>query len=61
MVDEPLRDRPAITPAMIEAGVAFCRSEFQWTDRRLSEIRDYDLNRLLAAIFGWSDLAAEGE
>jgi hypothetical protein len=33
---------------MIEAGVDFCRREYEWTDRRLSEATREDLRKILA-------------
>ena len=41
-----------VTPQMISAGVDFCRSEFQWTDKRASEMGYCDMVALLCAVFG---------
>ena len=38
-----------VTPTMIEAGVQFCRDNYQWTDRRLSEITRDDVAGLFGA------------
>jgi hypothetical protein len=41
-----------ITPQMIEAGVAFCSQEYEWTDRRLAEVTRSDMRRILSVVLG---------